>query len=543
LNYKNKEILSWEPGNMGKVKQAAGRIGNIWRNMSGGKRAGVIAMIMLFSVALTAYYVFFGRTVYVPVFSGLEMNDSAGIVKKLDELKITDYRIEDDGTTIMVPEGQVDRLRLDLAVEGLLPNSGMGFEIFDDAGFSVTDEDRKIMYQRALEGELARSVMSLEEVEFARVHLAMPQESVFTREAKPGNATVVVKISPLETLGTAQIKGIVALVSGALRDIPERNIRVVDTNANLLSAGIFMEDSEMPLAALTDRRISMEREFESDIHSGLKSMLEQAFGVEKVVVTVNADMDFDSEETTVVKYDDEKVVRSQQDRMERTGAAGGTDSSSPVDNNMEYYIVDPETALEDESVSSYETVRNYEIGETRTHTIKAPGEVKKISTSVIYDGPLTDAQQTAMKNIIMAAVGYDEARGDVISVEGMTFDKTYQNELIAEMQVQEEVYLENAQSRRKMTLYGGIAAGFVLMVLMLVGILLARKGRGKESFRERLDTNMDNPLPIEDVLDDATYRMKPLEDKEIQKSVKNYAEEHPEKLAELVKTWVLKDEV
>jgi len=371
----------------------------------------------------------------------------------------------------------------------------------------------------------------------------MPQESVFTREAKPGNATVVVKISPLETLGTQQIKGIVALVSGALRDIPESNIRVVDTNANLLSAGIFMEDSEMPLAALADRRLSMEGEFESDIQSGLQSMLEQAFGVGKVVVKVNADMDFDSKETTVIEYDDEKVVRSQQDRLERTGATSGIDSASPVDNNMEYYIVDPETAVEDESVSSYETVRNYEIGETRTNTIKAPGEVKRISTSVIYDGQLTESQQLAMRNIIMAAVGYDEVRGDVISVEGMPFDKTYQNELIAEMQLQEEVYLENAQSRRKMMLYGGIAAGFVLMVLMIVGFLLARKGRGKANFRERLDMNIESPLPIEDVLDDAAYRMKPLEDKEIQKSVKNFAEEHPEKLAELVKTWVLKDEV
>ncbi len=529
---------------MGKMKQAANRIGNIWKNMSGGKRTGIIIMLLLFAILLTAYYVFFGRTEYVPVFSGLEMNDSANIVKKLDELKITDYRIANEGTTIMVPKEQVDRLRLDLAMDGLLPNSGKGFEIFDDAGFAVTDEDRKIMYQRAMEGELARSIMSLEEVDFARVHLALTQESVFTRDSQQGNATVVVKINPLQSLGTQQIKGIIGLVAGALRDIPESNIRVVDTNANLLSAGIFLEDSEMPAEALADRRIGMENEFESDLEMGLQTMLERAFGVEKIVVKVNADMDFDSEETTLIEYDDEKVVRSQQDRLERTGSvAGGIDSASPVDNNMEYYIVDPETAVEDESINSYETVRNYEIGETRTHTIKAPGEVRRISTSVIYDGALTDTQKTAISNIIRAAVGYDEVRGDVISVEGIAFDKTYQNEMIAEMQEQEMVFLENEQSRQKMTLYGGIAAGFVLLILMVVGFLLVGRGRKKESFRERLDMNIANPLPIEDVIDDATYRLKPMEDKEIQKSVKNYAEEHPEKLADLVKTWVLKDEV
>ena len=160
---------------MGKLKQAANRMNNIWGNMSGGKRTGIFVMGLAFALALTAYYIFFGRTEYVPAFASLDMNDSANIVKKLDELKITDYRIEDEGTTIMVPSDQVDRLRLDLAMDGLLPNSGKGFEIFDDAGFAVTDEDRKIMYQRAMEGELARSIMTLEEVEFARVHLALSQ--------------------------------------------------------------------------------------------------------------------------------------------------------------------------------------------------------------------------------------------------------------------------------------------------------------------------------------------------------------------------------
>ncbi|HKL10787.1 MAG TPA: flagellar basal-body MS-ring/collar protein FliF [Clostridia bacterium] len=524
-------------------KQMANRVDEIWKEMDRGKRIGMVGLFLAFLIAVSAYYVFFGRTVYVPVFSGLEMNDSANIVKKLDELKISDYRIADEGATIMVPDGQVDRLRLDLAMDGLLPNSGKGFEIFDDAGFAVTDEDRKIMYQRALEGELARSIMSLEEVEYARVHLALTQESVFTRDAKSGNATVVVKINPLEGLGSQQIKGIIALVSGALRDIPEGNVRVVDTNANLLSAGIFMEESELPATALADRRMSMEDEFEKNIESGLQIMLEQALGVDKVVVKVNADMDFDSEETTVIEYDDEKVIRSQQDHLVRADGSVAEESSSPVDNNLDYTIEDPEYAAEDESISSYETVRNYEIGETRIHRIKAPGEVRRISTSVIYDGALGDAQKLAINNIIMAAVGYDESRGDIISVEGLPFDKTYQDELIVEMQNQEATYLENTQSRQKMMLYGGIAGGFVLLILMVVAIFVARNGRRKASFSERLDMNMEKPLPIEDVLEDATYKFEFMEDPEIEKSVKKYAEEHPEKLAELVKTWILKDEV
>jgi flagellar M-ring protein FliF len=524
-------------------KQMVGRMDSTWKNMGRGKRIGMIGMFLAFMIAVAVYYIFFGRTVYVPVFSGLEMNDSANIVKKLDELKISDYRIADEGTTIMVPEGQVDRLRLDLAMDGLLPNSGKGFEIFDNAGFAITDEDRKIMYQRALQGELARSIMSLEEVEYARVHLALSQESVFAREAKSGNATVVVKINSLESLGPQQIKGIIALVSGALRDIPEGNVRVVDTNANLLSTGIFMEESELPATALADRRMSMEDEFERNIEMGLQTMLEQALGVDKVIVKVNADMDFDSEEVTVIEYDDEKVIRSQQDHLIRVDGSTAEESSSPVDNNLEYYIADPKNAAGDESISNYETVRNYEIGETRTHKIKAPGEVRRISTSVLYDGTLSDAQKLAINNIILAAVGYDESRGDIISVEGIPFDKTYQNELIVEMQEQETVYLENTKSRQKRLLYGGIAGGFILLILMVVAIFAARSGSRKANFRERLDMNIGNPLPIEDIIEDATLRLEPIEDAEIEKSIKVYAEEHPEKLAELVKTWILKDEV
>lgn len=528
---------------MDNPKELAIRIDKTWKSLGRINRLGVIGFFAALLIALIAYYVFFGRTVYVPAFSGLEMNDSAGIVKKLDEMKISDYRIEDEGATILVPENQVGRLRLDLAMDGLLPNSGKGFEIFDDAGFAVTDEDRKIMYQRALEGELARSVMSLEEVEYARVHLALAEESVFTREAESGNATVVVKISPLGRLEDRQIRGIISLVSGAVRNVPEGNVKVVDTNANLLSEGIFLDESEMPATALADRHLAMEASFERNLESGIQSILEQTLGVDKVLVKINAEMDFDSEETTVVEYDDATVIRSQQDRLERTEVSSGSEGASPVDSNLEYYIENPGEVAGDSNVNSYETIRNYEIGETRVHRVKAPGEVRRISASVVYDGALSENQKNAIRNIVIAAVGYDETRGDLISVEGMAFDRTYQNQLIAEMEEQQTVDYANAQSRRKILLYGGIAGGFLILILMVTAMLLIRKGTREPDFRQRLDMNIGQPLPLEDVIEDASLRLTPREDPEIEKGIKKYAEEHPEKLAELVKTWILKDEV
>lgn len=526
---------------MDNPKQLAIRMNQTWKDMGSGKRMGVAVFLTTVAVALTVYYAFFGRTVYVPVFTGLDMNDSAGIVQKLDEMKIDDYRIEDDGATILVPESRVGRLRLDLAMDGLLPNSGKGFEIFDDAGFAVTDEDRKIMYQRALEGELARSVMSLEEVEYARIHLALPEESVFTREAEPGNATVVVKVNPLRELDARRIRAIVSLVSGAVRNVPEANVRVIDTNANLLSEGVYPGEGELPASALASNHLAMEKAFERELETGLQAMLEQTLGAGKVLVKVNADMDFDSEEKTQVAYDDASVVRSRQDRIEKAGGLSAPTGSSPVDNNVTYTIETPEAASDD-SVNTYETVQNYEIGETRTHTVKAPGEVRRLSTSVVYDGTLSEARRTAIRNIIVAAVGYNEARGDLISVEGLAFDKSYQTELIADMEEQQAAEFAAEQNRRKILLYGGIAGGFLLLILMVATAILLRKGRKKGDFRERLDMNIDQPLPIEDILEDATLRLEPLEDAELEKSIKEYAEEHPEKLAELVKTWILKDE-
>ncbi|MBK5251269.1 MAG: flagellar M-ring protein FliF [Peptostreptococcaceae bacterium] len=528
-------------------KQMANRVDKIWKNMSKTKRLGVAGLCSAFLIALVAYYIFFGQVNYVPIFPNLEMNDSADIIKKLDEMKISDYRIEDEGMTILVPESQVGRLRIDLAMDGLLPKSSKGFEIFDDTGFAVTDEDRKIMYQRALEGELARSVMSLEEVEYARVHLALSEESVFTREAKPGSATVVLKINSLNRLEPQHIRGIIALVSGAVRNVPEGNVRVIDTNANLLSEGIFMDESEMSATALVNSHLAMEAAFESDLEVGIQNMLEQTLGVGNVLVKINADMDFDSEETTIVEYDDEKVLRSQQDRLERSDSLNATAGSSPVDNNLEYYIENPDAVAEDGNVSNFETTRNYEIGETRMHRIKAPGEVRRISTSVVYNGTLSQDKGTAIRNLIVAAVGYDESRGDLISVEGMAFDKTYQNQLIAEMEVQQATTFEIEQKRQKYLLYGGIAGGFLFLILLAVMVLILRKGQKGTRFRERLDMNIGQPLPLENVMDnvieEATVRMESMEDGELEKSVKMYADEHPEKLAELVKTWVLKDEV
>ncbi|MCG8483335.1 MAG: flagellar M-ring protein FliF, partial [Clostridia bacterium] len=282
------------------------RIKMTWDNMTGGKKAALISLGAAFIISLTVYYFVFGKTTYVPLFSDLSDTDSGKIVQKLDELG-TDYRLEMGGTTVSVPESIVDKLRISLANEGALPASGVGFELFDKSSFTLTSEDREIMYQRALQGELQRAIMALEEVDFATVILSMPQDSLFASEKESGSASILLRLNAFKKLSSEKVRGIVALVSGAVKGIPSENVQVIDTELNYLSFGVT-ENNNFNSIQETGNRFGLKQEFEDTLASELQGLLEGALGRGKVLVKVNADMNFDTEESTMIAYNDESPV-------------------------------------------------------------------------------------------------------------------------------------------------------------------------------------------------------------------------------------------
>ena len=260
---------------MGGLAEIWNRIKTSWSNLGRNKKIAIIVVLCSVFIAVLVFALTSNKTEYVPMFTNLDIQDSSEIVATLEGMNFTDYKIEDNGSTILVPKQNVDRLRLDLAIEGVLPDSGEGFELFDESSYAMTDADREILYQRALQGELERSIQSLEEVEKARVHLALSQESIFVREKEPASASIILTLKDNKTLSPEQIRGIISLVSGAVKNLPEENVRIVDSNANLLSKGVLEDEDPFKSPGGTNKLMELEKQFENSIKNDLETMLEQ----------------------------------------------------------------------------------------------------------------------------------------------------------------------------------------------------------------------------------------------------------------------------
>ena len=532
---------------MGDISSILNNIKTGWGNLGINKKIALVVILCSIVAALFYFGTFLNKTEYVPVFTNLDIRDSSEIVATLDGMKFTDYKIDKNGTTILVPENDVDRLRLDLAIDGVLPNSGEGFELFDNSNYAMTDADREILYQRALQGELERSIQSLEEVEKARVHLALSQDTIFMKEQKPATASIILtlKENRKQSLSSEQIRGIISLVSGAVKNLPEENVRVVDSRANLLSIGVLEDDDPFQSPGGNNQVMGIKKQFEDNVNNDLKGMLEQIFGAGKIAVAVKADLDFNSEESTIISYNPEGVIRSQQIRLNRNNITSEGEGNSPIDNNTQNYLDDNIKQILEDGTTSYESITNNEIGETTTYTRKAPGEVNRISVSVVYDGTLNAEGKKAVENIAKAAIGYHAERGDAVHVEGVPFDTSLQDQLdrqLAEEQARLEadaaLKAKKEEARRQVFAY--LLMGILLAAGILILLGLVRQGRSRK-ITPLLDAKVDEPIPVEELLHKPLITIETRESTE-ERSIKEFAQNNPNDMADLVRAWIIDDE-
>lgn len=526
------------------------RLKNTWGNMPKNRKIGLVSIVAVLVISLLVYYFIFGRTTFTSLYSNLTIDESGKIVQNLDEKGLKegkDYKLENDGTNVLVDQNQIDRLRIDLAIDGVLPTNGTGYEIFDNTSFAMTDEDRQIMYQRAVQGELQRSIMSLEEVEFARVLLSMPQKTVFSKETQKGSASIVLKLKPFKTLTKEQVKGIVSMVSGAVKDIPEENVSIVDTNANLLSQGIGTENDFDSVNVASDR-LKLKKNFEDELATNLQTMLEKAMGTGKVLVKVYADLNFDAQESTVVTYNNNPKIRNYTEKIQKaSGANQGSGGASPLDNNISYPVTSTSPGVSSNGVDTFETTVNNELDQSTVHTVNAPGAVKKLSTSVIVDGDLSPTEKDAITGIVAASIGFNAQRGDLINVSSITFDKTESNKLMEQL-AQEEKQYKRDMLIKNILKYGGIAAG--VLTIFIVILLIRRRTHANEELEYDESGAMamihkkgeQQPMPVEEMIEDATIKLNPNKQDPTEKEIKEFATDAPDKVAEIVKTWILKDE-
>lgn len=523
---------------MGKLSETMRGVLQRLKDMRKGMKIALgvsIAAIILAAVFLGFYT---SSNKYDLLFGNMDKNDAKIVNDKLKEMKV-DTKVK--GNNIYVPKGQVEQLRLELSPE--ITNGSKGFELMDSGNsFGMTDEEFKLKKQRMLQGEIEKTIKSFPQIQNARVHITPAQESAFVRDAKPGKAAVYIQLKPSNKLSLEQVRSIVALVSGASQGIPKESVEVVDDKMNLLSRDIFKDENEQSVSSGSiEKQQDIEAAFERKLELALMDLLEPSIGNGKVKVKVNSDLDFDSKQKSVVIIDPNKVPVSEKILKETNTNNGDRLTQSPVDNNMNNGAVG--NANNNSTSSKEETQTNYEVGKTESKTISAPGEVKRITASVIVDGTLDAASTQKIKNIVAGAIGYKQDRGDEISVESLPFDP----ELKAAAKKQLEEMQKQAEAERRMKLYRTIAiAGTALLAIIIIIIALRKKNKAKEQPLEEavsLDVVIGDEIAAKDKIQYAPIDFEVNDEKShIEKEIKKYAADKPEQVAEIIKSWLIEDE-
>ena len=391
----------------------------------GAARFGVMAGV---AAALTAFFLYVAGVISEPpksiLFSGLESRDASAVTAKLDTMNVP-YEVKGDGGTILVPADQVTKLRMSLAQDNL-PAAGVGYEIFDKSdAFGATAFVQNINRLRALEGELARSIQTIEGIESARVHLVVPERQIFSRDEQTPSASVVLKTRGQMEHG--QVQAIQHLVAAAVASLNPDRVAIIDDRGNLLAGG----DGKTGPDAIAQGEEQHTTEFEDRLRTRIESIVGSVVGAGHARVQVTADMNYNHTSETSETFDpDSKVVRSTQTVEQNASDANSTNSSSSIAGALPNQSATGGADNTKSTSGRTEETTNYEISKTtKTSTIDG-GTVKKLSVAVVVDGtkegdyhPRTPAEMKQIEALVKSAIGFDGARGDLVQVTSMSFAK------------------------------------------------------------------------------------------------------------------------
>ena len=389
-----------------------------------------IAAMGAVTIALIGFFAFLILRVttpqLTPLFTDLSLTDSASIAKELDREGVS-YQLRNDGNVIMVPRDQVARLRMTLAENGLPKGGGVGYEIFDKSeALGTTSFIQNINKLRALEGELARTIRSLDRVQAARVHLVLPDRPLFSRDKVDPSASIVLRVRG--TLEPQQVRAIRHLVATAVNGLKPERVSVVDETGKLLADGAEPDDREG--GANDDRKTAYEKRMREQVNAIVSSIV----GPGHARVEISADFDMNRITQTSDKYDPEgRVVRSSQTREEQTGEGGSAGGPVSVGNELPGSGKQSGGGGSDQNHKTEEIV-NYEISRTTKTEVIEAGSVKRVSAAVLVDGiyskndkgemvyqPRPKEEIDRITALVRSAIGFDSKRGDQVEVVNLRF--------------------------------------------------------------------------------------------------------------------------
>jgi flagellar M-ring protein FliF len=462
----------------------------------------LVGLAASISIGVTAAF-WMSEPGYAVLYSNVSDKEASEIVNALTSAGIP-YQLEAGTGAVTVPGEKLHEARLKLAEQGLPKSSGFGLEIMEGGnGFSTSQFMEGARYHHALETELARTIGSMQPVQSARVHLAVPKSTVFLGKKQPPSASVLLQLYSGRKVSESQVAAIVHLVASSIPELDANEVTVVDQSGRLLNAP--EDSSELGLNA---RQLDYVRRVEDSYVNRIENLLVPMLGAGRVRTTVTADLDFTQREQTEELYDPETVVRSEQvseDRASVNGALGGIPgalSNQPATAAAVPPPVPPAppaTGVPEDAATaaaaatvaagpaneSVRRTRNFEMDRTLNHTKQSTGALKRLSVAVLVDEKrVTDAdgkvtsvkvapeELEAMTRLVRDAVGYDEKRGDIVSVSSMAFYQAPPEEPAEEPGMLQSPTVQSFGKQ-------GLAAALILVVaLVLVKPLLRALGGG-----------------------------------------------------------------
>ena len=479
---------------------------NVWTARSISQQVLIGGLTVARIAAFVVGIIIMNKPDYRVLYSKLTPEDASKIVSMLKATK-EPYQLADNGQTILVQADKVYELRLKVAGEGNLHGQGIGFEIFDEIKIGQTDFVQHINYQRALQGELARTIMEFPQVEKARVHLVIPKKSLFIEEQTQPSAAVVIKFKEKDKkLEAKEVQGIVNLVTMAVEGLTKNRITITDANGQ----PVYQPTDEESAQGMNTTQLDFKAQMERKLERRIEELLTPVIGPQKIIARVNTELDFSHKTIKREVFNpDSQVIRSETRSEETVAGKANLDGASP-DANFRGDGFSGTQSTQDSSRESRTT--NYEINKEEQQIVSPVGELKRLGVAVIVDGTYTKDEKTGtyayvprtaeeiarIKSLVSSAVGFDTARGDSIEVSSIAFGAMDMNEGPSLVRN----FIEMGQRLGKPLLSGLLIFLFLILVVRPVVMALIRPRVAEEEVEEVASLpSTEERLAIEEALE------------------------------------------
>jgi len=448
------------------------------RGLNRAQRILLAAGVVATAIAIGVFTYFFGEGDFKPLYSGMNPSDAQSLSQRLAAQNIS-YRLSPDGTSILVPSDQIDKARLEGASQGPLASGRMGFELFDKPNWSGSDFSEKVNYQRALEAELERTIQTMNGIEGVRVHLVLPRESIFKDRDRPPKAAVVLKFRGARL--TEQVSQSVAnLVASAWEDLAPQNVTVVTTDGQM-PVGHESSPSTSPAGS---------QEFETALAEKIAQTLAPVVGSDHVKSSITVDYDSTAQDSTEETYNPAgSAVLSSQISQETAGdlqpsGIPGTASNAPNSTGA------PAAAAQASAAGSTQGIhtesKTFAVSRTVRHLLEPAGRVRRLAAAVLVDDAVetktengkteqsrrkrTPAELKQIEEIAKAAMGFDEKRGDLFSLQNISFEQPAPEVLSTPTKLQRILTFaeRNSDWIRRIARYAGIVVALFAVAYLLI---------------------------------------------------------------------------